>query len=257
MTLLSENRNRLPLVATLPVTGEDGGIRGQQRMTTDETDVTGVQVATCTVSDGGIPSTLAVAMATGTMTYTSVAIGDPSALVSVEHAVGGVPVPVVTVVGNAIVVTGDITTTAAQILSAIAGSVAASALVTVANNAGDTLVAVATANLTGGERTFATVTVDTDLVLTAKKAGSAANGLLIIQANIPSLSLPRVKFAGNVITIEGNQGVATTLEIQDAITAHAGVSKLIIATGGTALNFLTENLTGINLAGGSATTVWA
>ena len=118
MALFNENRNRIPQVEALPVTGDDGGIRGQMRML----DVGGTDIAVCTVSDEDTFSELTVPLAAGEFVYLSVASGDEGALVTVEHAIGGGPVPVVTVIDKAILVTGDATTTAADMIIAIQAS---------------------------------------------------------------------------------------------------------------------------------------
>jgi len=249
MALLNENRSRIPQVAVLPVTGDDGGIRGQMRML--DTAETGV-VSLCAIGDEDIFPEASLALAVGSITYVAVATGTTGEAVTITHATGGVAVPVVTVVGTAITVTGDATTTAAQIVTAITDSPEASALVSAVNVGGTTLTAVGPTSLTGGTGTYATVTVNTDLVVTAAVSGSAGNDLTIeiVDAVVAS---PKVMVTGNTIVVTGNSVTHTTADLALAITNHYMAGGLITAAGSTTS---VATVAETALTGGASLAVW-
>ena len=249
MALLNENRVRVPLVDVLPVDSDDGGIRGQMRMSKTEADAT---IEVCTTSDGGLPSTLTVTGSVGDAVYTSVALGDDSALISVQHAVGGVDVPVVTVDGYAILVTGTTSTTNAQIKTAIDGSAAAAALVTVVASAG-TLLAQAAAFLTGGERGIAFDTTN-DITLTANEPGQAGNSITIEIVDENGKLDVDVVVTGTAIVVTADAGVATNQDIFNALNSNREAFKLVTVSGTGATTVVAQGET--NLAGGSTTAVW-
>ena len=254
MALLNEKRNRIPLVATLPVDGDDNGIRGQMRMAANASD--GV-IEVCTVSDQDVQSVLSVdTTASGTMDYTSVGIGDASEDITITHAVGGSAVPVVTVVGSAITVTGDDgVTTAAQIITAIEGSAAASALVTVVSNSGTTIEAASVANMAGGAGTKAAQTFNTDLVLTALSSGRAGNDITLTIVDVTGSNLV-VTVSGKAITITGDTANVAhdTTAMVAAINNSTRANKLVVASGGSGQDIVAAG--SAPLINGASLAVW-
>ena len=246
MALFNENRMRVPQVATLPSNGDDGGIRGQMRMIDTEGDVS---ILVCTTSDGGLPSALVVTAGTGNFTYTSVALGDDGALVSIEHVVSAAVTPAeVTVTGNAIVVTAD-AAAHATVVASIEASAEASALVTVVDNASSAFAVAAAANLTGGERTFATVTLD-NVVYTAVIPGSAGNDITIVRVDDVLATEPTVTVDGTTITI--TEKVGEVNDVAAAVNAVRLARRLVTAVGvADAFAAGSDALTG-----GSTTALW-
>ena len=154
MALLNENRNRVPQVATLPVTGDIGGIRGQMRM---EEDVAGGVIAVCVVSDDIVSRVNATVTVNTDLTLTAVDAGIAGnaitiAVVDVVSTVGAVVAEGAT--ATDIIVTldaADAANTNQTIIDAINASEFASKLV-VASGAGVTdAVAVAETPLATGD----------------------------------------------------------------------------------------------------------
>jgi len=248
MALFNENRNRIPQVEALPVTGDDGGIRGQMRML----DVGGTDIAVCTVSDEDTFSELTVSTSGGDVGYLSIAVGDAGASVTVTHDDTGVTVPVITVVNTDIVVLGNTSTTSTQIVTAIEASAEASALVTAIDNGG-TLVAANAASLTGGNGTKAAVTILNDLVVTAATSGKSGDDITIeIVENVGAAHVV-TSVSGTAITVSGDP-TATTADIAIAINSNANATSLISAAG-TAGNTL-ATVAATNLVGGASLAVW-
>ena len=255
MALLNEKRNRIPLVAVLPLTGADNSIRGQLRMS----DVNGeTTINVCTTGGGVLASTLShVFAAADSVTYTSVAVGDAGALVSVEHKIGGTgAAPTVTVVGYAIVVTGDAAaTTNNDIVTAIEASAAASALVTVAavGVIGDFIAVDAATNLTGGERVAAT-DVTNDITITANEPGLVGNDITIAIIDVALHVGASVVVTGTDIVVTTDAGVATNQDVFTALDANRASRKLVTATGTGGTTVVAQAETA--LTGGLSRSVW-
>lgn len=249
MALLNENRNRIPQTEVLPVTGDDGGLRGQMRML----DTTGSDIAVCTVSDEDTFSELTVPMAAGSVLYLSVPIGDAGAAITVEHAVGGNNTPDVTVTDNQILVTGDAATTGAQVVTAIENNAAASALVIATDSGSTTLVVAAEAQLVGGNGTRATATILTSLVVTAASSGSAGNDITIEVVDVLGTANVSATVSDNAITIVGDSNIHTTAQIATAITTNANTNAVITAVGG---GDALATTAATPLVGGASLAVW-
>jgi len=153
MALLNENRNRVPQVAVLPVTGDNNGIRGQMRMVDGATD--GV-IAVCTVGDDVVSRIAATITLNTDLILTAVVPGSTGnditlEVVDVVSTVGAVVTEGAT--PNNIVVTLDaanVANTNQTIIDAINASAFAKKLV-VASGAGTTdAIAIAETNLAAG-----------------------------------------------------------------------------------------------------------
>ena len=259
MALLNEKRNRIPLVAVLPVSGDDDSIRGQMRMTADGTTADAVL---CLRTDSGdTKSVVTIGAGDAAVTFTSKlagVLGNAITVAFTDNGDGGIAVASAT--GTAITVTGDITTTptadANEVVAAILADADSLALVSaVAGGDGTGAIAITGAtNLADGAGVIATETFNTDLVLTALETGSAGNDITLEIVSTTGAGL-RVVVSGKAILVTGDAAVHDTADMVLAINASSLASKLVIASGGSAQVLATEAET--PLAGGASNSIWA
>lgn len=126
-------------------------------------------------------------------------------------------------------------TTAAQLIAAVNASATASAVVTASLKSGSTSTtkqwACKDATLSGGvAASYATVTIDGCMVLTAKTVGTGGNAITIVFEDGETAGSETCEVSTNAITVGIEDGVSTYAQVKDAIDNTVAAAALVEVT---------------------------